>query len=270
MEPMGIDWSYPNKSAIDATGVLDQYDEEHGHPPGWTRSVIDQIEEDIHGNIGWSVGVEYFDPEDYSEEELAAWSWYQEEVIDGWDDLAEEHNETVDDTDNVVPDPYNPDHQYIDEPSPEFNPPSTNEWSGGDNPSQQLRVSTEALEFFANQIDQIAGDGTGILFDARSRLSFVDMRPGGFAKAELLRQKIDGSSADNPGLRGETMDIMLDIHQAFIAVKIGLREMVRGYDTSEEFNDMTAEDLGEAMDTAWSKINAIGDNGQGDGTTSGG
>ncbi|NIL56907.1 hypothetical protein [Salinispora arenicola] len=272
MDPMGIDWSYPNTQAVDATGVLDEYDEENGHPPGWTRSVIEKIKADIntYTPVGRFGGRNGFDRDDYTDEELAAWDWYQEDVVGNWDEVAEEHNSTVTDTDNVRPDEYNPDHQYVEHPPPGFTPPGTSEWAGGHNPNQRLSVSTEALEFFADQIDQIAGDGTGILFDARTLLGEVDMRPGGFAKAELMRQLIDGSSSESPGLRGDTMNLMLSVHQALYEVKTGLRLMVRGYDTSEEFNDMTADELGEAMGGAWSKIGVVGDHGQDSGTTSGG
>lgn len=269
---MGIDWSNPNIQAVDATGWLDEYDEENGHPPGWSRSVIEKILADIRtytpvGPFRLGSG---FDRDDYTDEELALWDRFYVEVYRPWDEVAEEHNSTVTDTDNVRPDEYNPDHQYVEQPPPGFTPPGTSEWAGGDNPNQQLSVSTEALEFFADQIDQIAGDGTGILFDARTLLGEVDMRPGGFAKAELMRQLIDGSSSESPGLRGDTMNLMLSVHQALYEVKTGLRLMVRGYDTSEEFNDMTADELGEAMGGAWSKIGVVGDHGQDSGTTSGG
>uniref|UniRef100_A8LV96 Uncharacterized protein n=1 Tax=Salinispora arenicola (strain CNS-205) TaxID=391037 RepID=A8LV96_SALAI len=271
---MGIDWSNPNIRAVDATGWLDEYDEEHGHPPGWARSVLERILADI-GETKPTVGrFRYessgFDRDDYTPEELALYDKFVVEVAIPWDKVAESHNSTVTDTDNVRIDPYNPDHQYVEQPPPGFTPPETGEWAGGDNPNQQLSVSTEALEFFADQIDQIAGDGTGILFDARTLLGEVDMRPGGFAKAELMRQLIDGSSSESPGLRGDTMNLMLSVHQALYEVKTGLRLMVRGYDTSEEFNDMTADELGEAMGGAWSKIGVVGDHGQDSGTTSGG
>lgn len=268
---MGIDWSYPNTQAIDATGVLDEYDEENGYPSGWTRSVIEKINADILTDTSpGRYGEKGFYRGDHTDEELAAWDWYREEVVGNWSEVAKKHLSTVTNPDNVSLDKYNPDQQYIPQPTPGFTPPEASEWAGGDNPNHQLSVSTEALEFFADQIDQFAGDGTGILFDARTLLSELEMRTGGFAKAELMRRRVVGSSSESPGLRGDVMALMVSLHQACYAVSDGLRLMVRGYDTSEEFNDMTADELGEAMGDAWSKIGIVGDHGQDSGTTSGG
>ncbi|AGL14100.1 hypothetical protein [Actinoplanes sp. N902-109] len=268
---MSTDFSYANEEAVDAIGVLDKYDTDHGHPAGWTRAVIKKIQQDIQNSPAGKDRTGSYDRDDYSSDENAAYDWYSNDVIehDHWKALVENYQKDQGST--VKPDAYNPDKQYIDKNDGGFKPPEgTGEYTGGNNPNHELTVSTEALNYFANQLDKVVGDGTGVLYDARNQLNKVEMKPGGFAKAEVLRQKIEGVSANDAGLRGDTMGLMLTLHEALYAVKTNLRQMVRDYDTAEEFNGMTAQQLGDAMDKAWGKIGNVGDYGQSSGTTTGG
>lgn len=153
---------------------------------------------------------------------------------------------------------------------PQFQQPEVSTYRGDGNPNHEVAISTEALEHFAKQLDKIVTDGGGILMDARAKLDGVNIRPGAFAKAEVLRQKIVGVSATDAGLRGETMTLLLAIQEALFAVKSGVRKTVEGYEAAEEFNGMTADQLKESMDGAWAKIQKVSGLGGAAGTTTGG
>ncbi|GAA2491392.1 hypothetical protein GCM10010435_42950 [Winogradskya consettensis] len=269
---MGINFDYANEEAIDKIGVLTSHDTSLGEDSGWTRSVIQKIKNDILNSPQTKAASSSFDRGDYDSDELAAWDWYQDNVVDQdhWKQLVKDYNADVTNPDHVDPADYDPEHQYIPKDDGAIAPPETSTYSGSNNPNHELAVSTEALNFMAGQLDQIVGDGTGMLFDARNTLNAIAMKPGGFAKAEILRQKIDGVNATDAGLRGDSMGLMLAVHEALYAVKTGLRQMARDYDNAEDFNSMTADQLGESMGSAWGKIGNIGDYGQGSGSTAGG
>ncbi|WP_067494996.1 hypothetical protein [Actinoplanes sp. TFC3] len=270
---MSIDFGYPNDEAIDKIGVLADHDKSLGHDAGWTRSVIKKIEADIMNSPQHkeSTGGS-FDRSDYDQDELAAWDWYRSDVVDTdhWESLVKDYKADVTDESNVKPDGYNGDKQYVPYTEPKVEG-SNVPYSGSNNANKELAVSTEALKYFANQIDAIVkDDGTGMLTDARNKLKAVQMKPGGFAKAEVLRQKIDGVSANDAGLRGDSMGMLLAVQEALLAVKSGLLKMANEYEKAEDFNSMTAEQLTNNMDGAWGKISDVGDYGQSSGTTAGG
>lgn len=271
---MGINWDYANEEAVDQTGVLTDHDKAIGEDPGWTRSVINKIIADQQNQSGASQqwGGSSWNRSDYSAEELAAWDWYQSEVTpkEKWDKIAANYRSSETSDDKVDKPEYDEDHQYINKPDSGFKPPTTSEYAGGNNASRDVVVSTEAINHLAGQIELVAGDGKGMLIDARNELAKFQMRPGGFARAELLRQKIEGANGTDEGLRGDTRALMLTVHGALFSVAQGLRKMAREYDTAEEFNNLTSEQLKDVMDGAWVKIGKIGGHGNSEGTTSGG
>jgi len=267
-------FDYPNAAAIDKIGVLTDYDRKHGHPEGWTRSVINKIQADIQKSDdknGPRMGGEY-KAENYTPEEQAAYKFYREEVIEyeAWKKLVQEYwNEN---SDGVTFDKFDDSKQYIDKPGSGFTPPTVTEYSGGNNKNHELSVSVEALEYFVRQIEQIIGkDGrSGMLLDAKKLLTSFEMRPGGFAKAEVLRRKIVGANADDPGLRGDSMALLQVVHEALYQIKENLRTLIKEYDSAEEFNKLTTQQLDEVMGGAWGKISGLKDYGQSGGTTGGG
>ncbi len=269
---MSINFGYPNEEAIDKIGVLANHDKEFHHDVGWTRSVIRRIEQDAfgHGDPNPRTGAPSgFDRNQYDAQELSAWDWYESKVLDTdqWKKLVKDYKT---DEHQVKPEGYHEDKQYVDHHEPIVK--GTNvPYNGSNNPNHELRVSTDALKHFANQLDTVVkDDGSGMLRDARNKLQTVQMRPGGFAKAELLRQKIDGVNAADAGLRGDSMNLMLAVQEALLAVKSGLLKMANEYEKAEDFNHMTADQLKDSMGKAWGQISEIGDFGKADGTTSGG
>lgn len=260
---MGIDFSYANAEAVDAVGILPEYDKEHGFETGWARSVLERWRTDYDHRIDWDA------------DEKALIEWYREDVIeyDKWKAIVAKHNEKVTDEDMVTVDSYDENNPPFDMPDSTFDHPDDTEYSGGNNPNHELAVSTEALRHVANQIGAIVGlddNGTNLILQARTQLGQIQMRPGGFAKAEILRQKIEGVSANDAGLRGDAMGLLLASHEALLAVKEGLLKIADSYDNAEDFNKMTTKQLTDNMGNAWGKIDGLADYGQGSGTTTGG
>ncbi|MBU2670265.1 hypothetical protein KOI35_42865 [Actinoplanes bogorensis] len=260
---MSIDFSYANPEAVDAVGILPKYDAEHGFENGWARSVIERWRTDYDGDIDWD------------DDEQALVDWYTDDVIqhDEWKAIVEQHNKDVTQEDNVTVTPYDEDNPPYDMPENTFEHPEDTEYSGGNNPNQELAVSTEALRHVANQIGAIVGlddGGSNLILTARKQLGDIAMLPGGFAKAEVLRQKIEGVNSNDAGLRGDAMGLLLASHEALLAVKEGLLKIADSYDNAEEFNEMTTTQLGDNMGNAWGKIDGLADYGQSSGTTTGG
>lgn len=269
------DLGYANDDAIKTIGALKPYDQNHNHPDGWTQSVIDKIELDIQRNTpsnpNRSVDMDQV-LSHFSQEERDAWKWYREEVIppDKWKTLVSNYQAN---TAKVAVDPpptFDADHDYITKPDALFKPPpGTKPWSGPNNTKGDLAVSHEAINYFIKSLGAVAGDGNGILLDARKTLGEINPRPGGFARAEIMRQRVRGASADDPGLQGDTMALMVTVHEALFDLQSNLRTLLNTYKDAEDFNSLTADKLDDVMDDSWSKIDDLEDHGQTKSTGSG-
>lgn len=260
---------YPNDEAVALIGVLDKWDAEHGHEKGWAASVIAKIHADIL-NASRNDS-EPFDRENYSAEELAAWDYYQAEVIpiDKWDALVKEFRNSG----NVDYDDYNPDTDYIGKPDPSFAPPANIHEYSGESGGGDLVVTTEAIEYFCKQLDTVAPQGKdGIVWQAINKLDALDIKPGTFGKAVAMRNKVTGTpgSSSDGGLRGDTRGLLVNVHEALFDLQKSLRAMVKEYDSAEEFNALTGQQFAEAMDEAWGDITKFSKYGNTDTTTQGG
>lgn len=255
-----VNLDYPNLEAEDYIDVWSIYDKEHGEEAGYTRALIQNYLNDDDRNY-----------DSLSGDEKQVVDWYQDNVLDKWDDRVKDYQDAHTQSgngDTVAWDEYNDQNTYIDHPTDTFTPPTTSEWTGGNNPNKQVSVSTEALRFIANQIGAVVDQGT--VLNMNTKLKAVDLKPGGFAKAELLRQKINGAKDGDTGLAGDSAALMTDINEALVAIKDNLLKLANSYENNEDFNKMTAEDLNEAMDAAWGQITEVGQHGQTEGTTAGG
>jgi hypothetical protein len=270
------DFGYPNDDAVKATGVFNQHDSDTGSPPGWTDAVVGKIKAEIEkehqGDHGDYTGPDY-DHSKFSAEENAAYQWYKDDVIEQshWEQIVKNYEANGGSKAPTQPDvkDYNPDDDYIPKKDSGFQPPSVNEYHGPDNKSHTLSVSTEAIEYFINELKSVADDGTGILLDARGDLNKLDVKPGGFARAELMRQKVMGSQGGDPGLRGDTMDMLTTIHSALFNMQTDLQKMLKEYQSTEDFNTMTADQFGDVMGDAWGKVGNLSQYGKSDSSGSG-
>ncbi|WP_305785769.1 hypothetical protein [Symbioplanes lichenis] len=269
---MAISYDYPNKEAIDAMGILTKYDKDHGEESGWARSVIDKIQNDISSHTNPRTGMSTWDRGDYSKEELAVYDWYKSDVIekDHWDKLVENYQGE-----------HKPEDVHYKEAPPSYTPPKdsdfkapeTSTYTGGDNnPNNEMAISTEAIDHLIKQIDThiVTGEHDGILLKVAKELEGKHMKPGGFAKAEIMRQKIDGVNGQDAGLRGDAIGLLGTLHAALFEIREGLSNMKEEYKKAEDFNAMTSEQLAKTLEDAWSEINALGNYGKTSGTNTGG
>ncbi|MFV2009108.1 MULTISPECIES: hypothetical protein [unclassified Micromonospora] len=281
-----LDWDKPNRPAADQMGIFDKFNSgevdgfPNKHPPGWIEAVIDKVNDDIAAEndgkcypylsdtIDWST---------YSADEKAAYEWYESEILDfdKWDDHVDEYHATAANEDNVSWDDFEePDSYDIDG---DIDAPEVKAYTGGDNKNGQLKVSTEAIRHFVHQIDKIAWEGGGMLLDASNRFDELDIRPGKFAKAELMRQKLAGNGGDNLGLIGDTKGLLVQVHRTLFSLRESLLQMANSYERTEEGNERTGKDLeerteefnkmteaqfGQHMGDTWGYLGDTGDFGQ--------
>ncbi|MGX4655171.1 hypothetical protein ACWCHM_15860 [Micromonospora sp. SCSIO 07396] len=279
-----IDFSYPNDRAIDQIGILDEFNRgevdgySQKHPDGWIQAVIDRVQADIassnrqYDKVDWS---------DYTTEERAAWDWYTAEVTDtdSWKELVEDYKKNdVPAEDSIHWDKFDEsDHLDIDG---RFSPPDVRVHSGGgDNKDGDLKVSTEAIRYFANSIGELFdhpdGKGGSTMLRSADELAELEVLPGLFAVAEVMRRKIHGSG-ESTGLVGDTQGLLTKIHETLYTLRLSLLDMADSYELTEEgnartgkdfekrtkeFNTMTAEEFGNAMADPWGHIKDIGDYG---------
>jgi hypothetical protein len=272
-----LDLGYPNDGAIKTIGALKPHDQSGNHPDGWTQSVIDKIHQDIVSNTpsnpNRSVNMDSI-LSHYSQEERDAWKWYQDEVLppDKWKTLVQNY-EANGGPKNAVDKPpgFDDDKDYVPKPGSKFKPPDgVKTWSGADNTSGDLAVSHDAINFFIKSVASVASDGHGILLDARTTLGDIDPRPGGFARAEVMRQRVRGASADDPGLQGDTMALLAAVHSALFDLQANLKTLMNNYKEAEDFNTLTSDKLDQVMDDSWGKIDNLDDYGQTKSTGGGG
>lgn len=280
---MSIDYSYPNEDTMVKMGIFDQYDQGQipghstTHSAGWAKSVIDKMESDIvaktpsnpNQSSTWKVT-------DYPQDEQDLWNWYQNDVIpiDKWNALVQDYK--TNGGKNIKWDPYSGSDHPFSNPSGAITTPDVSAYTGGsDNSGGDLKVSTDAIKYFANQIDKVAtDDGHGLLMDAANKFDDLDVRPGKFYKAEVMRQAIAGTGAPGagPGLVGDTQGLMKQLHSTMVSLKQDLLTLATTYDKAEDFNHLTAQQLATDMDKSWGSITGIdgfGNFGEGSGSGSG-
>ncbi|MCA2217455.1 hypothetical protein [Jidongwangia harbinensis] len=261
-----MDVNTPSFDGAVAAGVFKTYDSEHHKPDGWTENAVGRIRDEIHDNArDHPKNIDFLDESNYSKEELDAYDWYQDHVLDinNWTKIATEFNKKSGSKDAV---------QYEHAPAEGknyglkdddgFRPPVVHEWSDSVDKGKGVAVNTQALRHFAKQLEAIEPDGTGgVAWQAWDKLNKVSIKPGGFAKAEVLRQKINGAGGDDDGLRGGTMDTLMTVHQAIYNLRKSLIKLADEYDSAEELNKMTGDQLTDAMKNAWAQIEKLKNSG---------
>ncbi|MFI5934996.1 hypothetical protein [Actinoplanes sp. NPDC051494] len=267
---MGINWDTPNVEAVDQMGLLDQWEKDHGEEDGFIKTVVDKIHADILADSNTTHKEDTggtFERGDYDADELAAWDWYTEKYKNmdypEWKKLVQQHqaDEAGQEIDVTDPSTYE---LKTDGDNERIWPPSNlnlneNTYNGEGNQNNEMSVSTEAIQYLITSFGQIAkSEHEGELLKLATELEGKFIKPGGFARAELLRRKIDGTGSGDPGLRGDTIGLLRTLHRAIYEVQQGLTEMKKEYEKTEEDNEVTEQKLQEHMKDAWSELGALG------------
>ena len=270
---MAINWDHVSIEAVDQMGLLDQWEKDHGESDGFVKTVVDKIYADIRSNSNTTHKEDTgggFDRGDYDADELAAWDMYSEKyknmAYPEWKKLVDQHRADEASQDIEYDDP-----STFESPTNGENetlwPPKNltlNEgtFNGSGHTNNEMVVSTEAIQHLITAFGQIAkGEHEGELLKLATELDGRHIKPGGFARAELLRRKIDGTGDADPGLRGDTIGLLRTLHRALYEVKEGLVEMKKEYEKTEEDNTVTQQQLQEHMAEAWSQVNGLGNYG---------
>ncbi|XVU28950.1 hypothetical protein ACQPZJ_18390 [Actinoplanes sp. CA-054009] len=300
---MGVDLNYPDPD--NHYGPFEQHDKETGSPLGWTRAVYDKINQDIENNKtnpGPNIGPNGYDSSKYTPDENAAYKTLSDNgggnddggtfdpsklhinatnVGDGGDDTGGNKyghdfdndsdgkpNPKPTSSDDIKHDSFDPNKQYVPSESSGFTPPpGIKEYSGPNNKSGEMAVSTDAINFFMKNLATVAGNGNGVAWEAMKYVeNHVDPKPGGFARAEMLRQKVMGAGSTDSGLKGDTANLLRIVHQALYEIQASLRHAVSEYENTEDFN----KNFAKAMDDAWKKIDRMDNYGKTSSTSSGG
>lgn len=246
---MGIDYGYPNDDAMDAIGILDQYNEGKidgtTHLSGWIQGVIDQVEDDLKpppgkdrtGSIDWS---------DYSTAEHDAYNWYKNDVLpqDKWDEIVKDWKDdsaTADKAD-IHPDKFDPDkdsHFGLDD---KVTLPDTQTYTDGkDNSTGDLLVSTKAIRYFANQLRKVADVDSGVALDAEKKFEGLGLKPGQFYVADQMRISYGNAIPD-------TKHLLRKVNKTLYELGGSLFAMADSYDKTEDNNTLTGQALKDSSD----------------------
>ena len=254
---MSVDLKHASLEGADQIGIFKDYDAEHNVPPGWSRGVINKIMSDSGSGTVGDASAMGFDRSQYTADELAAYDWYTRQTEpDRWKDLVFEY-ESGDGAKKVDPPAdLGSKTDWIDKPAHGFQDPNLKPFSGSGGTGSVV-VSTEAITYFANALGTIAPNGGGMLLETAAQVLTADPRPGGFAKAELMRRAVVGTSATEEGLRGETNSLLIKIQTALYTMQECLRQLVKEYDSAEELNGLTVAQFRDVMSVSDGKIDAF-------------
>lgn len=185
-----------------------------------------------------------------------------------WDGFKATAQGTVDGKGKDVPyDGFKQDTDYVDKPGSSFTPPANvKEYKGGDGKGGNFVVTTEAIEHFRRQLDLVAPQGkNGLIWQAIKKLDDIDLKPGTFGKAVRIEGVIDGTTTGTTtdgGLKGNTRNFLANFHEALFDLNTNLGALIREYDSAEEFNKLTGEQLDGVLHEAWGDIQNLGGNGK--------
>jgi hypothetical protein len=145
-----------------------------------------------------------------------------------------------------------------------FTPPNV---PTADGPGSSTSVDTDALDLFATNMDSLVQP---VQKAATLLSSDVDVRPGSFYHANVMRTNLNGANADS-GLKKSVGTVLGDLAQGITDIAAGVRALSAKYKTIDDDTTVTATDLRTAMQSAQADFAAlIKDAGGSSGSGSGG
>jgi len=164
-------------------------------------------------------------------------------------------------------------------PPPEWNPGDANKPSpaplpsgaaptpppvpGGAGNGKHTSVDTPSLDLFAQNIGQLIQP----VSDALSGLHGVNVQPGAFYHADVIRSKIGGANGD-AGLKNNYTLVLNDLKNGLSDLQTAVTQMSAKYKSTEDLNGMKVSDLQNDFDSASSYFNSMTSDNGGSGSAS--
>jgi hypothetical protein len=144
--------------------------------------------------------------------------------------------------------------------------PGDQTWTGDASGASPVKVNTDALDWFVTQLRAVAPtNGSGFIKTARDNVAAVNILPGTFAHAAVLKSKIDGEK----GLKADTVSFLNGVSEALIIVGDALAEVSKSYKATEDDTTFSGDQLQEKMGKAFKAIDAFRSGGQSSNDSSG-
>lgn len=118
------------------------------------------------------------------------------------------------------------------------NPPKY-DGSGGDG---EVTVNTDALRQFSAFLDRLGEP----LKTLKTDVDKVAVHPGAFYQAFHLKNAVHS----DPSLQTNTSKVIAQTLDAFASIKQGITKLIAEYDSAEELNSVSAEDLKKVLSSA--------------------
>ncbi len=131
-------------------------------------------------------------------------------------------------------------------------PPPPSEWTSADDttpgeqhgnpntpgPTTPTSVHTPSLDAFATYMGELITPLNNLLPD----LAAVDVQPGAFYHANVIRATINGLNGD-AGLKSKFQNVIADLVEALTDIQTAVTEMSTKYQNTEDLNGLSVTDL---------------------------
>ncbi|MGW4826376.1 hypothetical protein ACWEOG_02250 [Amycolatopsis japonica] len=113
-------------------------------------------------------------------------------------------------------------------------------------------VDVPAMNNFASALEQLEGP----LREAISQLRTVDVHPGAFYHANQIRSKVNGTG--DTGLKASYLASLDSVLEGVMDIRNGIRTLSQKYQSTEDQNKVTAEDVQQQMKEAQGDFGHVG------------
>ena len=118
------------------------------------------------------------------------------------------------------------------------NPGETKQHPNGPGPTTPTSVHTPSLDAFANYMGELVAPLNLLL----PELAAVDVQPGAFYHADVIRATINGLNG-NDGLKSKFSNVISDLVDALGDIQTAITEMSTKYKSTEDLNKVSVTDL---------------------------
>jgi len=123
-------------------------------------------------------------------------------------------------------------------PSDDTTPGSQHQNPSGTGPTPPTSVHTPSLDAFATYMGELVTPLNNLL----PELAAVDVQPGAFYHADVIRATINGLNGD-AGLKSKFSNVIADLVSALTDIQTAITEMSTKYKNTEDLNNVSVTDL---------------------------